>query len=99
MRNILFAALGSAMLLSAGTLPSLGADLSVSGPYVGKRVVGLDRTCRAVRRCGPDGCHIRHVCWGGCTDRYSCYPLYGAYGPYGGTAYWSQFTASGWGYR
>jgi hypothetical protein len=28
-----------------------------------------------------------------------CYPLYGAYGPYGGALYWSQYTYSGWGYR
>jgi len=30
----------------------------------------------------------------GCPDGYSCYPLYGAYGPYGGKAYWAAYT--GW---
>jgi len=33
--------------------------------------------------------HRRHV---GCPDGYSCYPLYGAYGPYGGRAYWSAYS-------
>jgi hypothetical protein len=27
----------------------------------------------------------------GCPDRLSCSPLYGAYGPYGGQAYWSAY--------
>jgi hypothetical protein len=34
----------------------------------------------------------------GCPDRYSCYPLYGAYGPYGGAAYWSRYAYGGYGY-
>jgi hypothetical protein len=28
----------------------------------------------------------------GCPDRLSCYPLYGAYGPYGGAAYWGAYS-------
>jgi hypothetical protein len=36
-------------------------------------------------------------CRGGCPDEYSCYSLYGAFGPYGGTAYWARYTISGWG--
>jgi len=31
-----------------------------------------------------------------CPDPYSCAPLYGAYGPYGGAAYWSRYTYAGW---
>jgi hypothetical protein len=31
-----------------------------------------------------------------CPDPYSCSPLYGAYGPYGGAAYWTRYTYSGW---
>ena len=31
-----------------------------------------------------------------CPDPYSCSPLYGAYGPYGGAAYWTRFTYAGW---
>ena len=42
--------------------------------------------------------HIRVVerrpYYAGCPDGLSCYPLYGAYGPYGGQAYWSAY--SGW---
>ena len=31
-----------------------------------------------------------------CPDYYSCRPLYGAYGPYGGRAYWTGYTAGVW---
>lgn len=31
-----------------------------------------------------------------CPDPYSCSPLYGAYGPYGGAAYATRYTYSGW---
>jgi hypothetical protein len=31
-----------------------------------------------------------------CSDPYSCRSLYGAYGPYGGAAYWTRFTYGGW---
>jgi hypothetical protein len=31
-----------------------------------------------------------------CSDPYSCRSLYGAYGPYGGQAYWTRFTYGGW---
>jgi hypothetical protein len=34
----------------------------------------------------------RHLTYGGCPDHYSCYPLYGAYGPYGGRAYWAAYS-------
>ena len=33
-----------------------------------------------------------------CPDRFSCSSLYGAYGPYGGGAYWTRYTYGGWGY-
>jgi hypothetical protein len=47
------------------------------------------------RKCGPyDRCGFPVVCPSG-----NCYPLYGAYGPYGGQRYWAQYTYSGWGYR
>jgi hypothetical protein len=41
--------------------------------------------------CGPRGCEWRRRVHG-CPDRLSCYPLYGAYGPYGGVAYWSAYS-------
>jgi hypothetical protein len=31
-----------------------------------------------------------------CPDPYSCSSLYGAYGPYGGAAYWTRYTYAGW---
>ena len=48
--------------------------------------------CHHVRRCTALGCEWRRVCLGGCPDRLSCYPLYGAYGPWGGRAYWVSFS-------
>ena len=32
----------------------------------------------------------------GCPDEVSCYSLYGAYGPYGGGAYWGAYSPGGW---
>ena len=43
--------------------------------------------------CTHDGCAVRRPA---CPDPYSCSSLYGAYGPYGGPAYWSRFTYAGW---
>jgi hypothetical protein len=48
----------------------------------------------ASRHCGIDD-----LCPAGCPDGYSCAPLYGAYGPYGGVRYWGAYTWSGWGRR
>jgi hypothetical protein len=44
---------------------------------------------------GSWGCGWRHTC---CPSRFSCASLYGAYGPYGGGAYWAQYTYGGWQY-
>ena len=47
------------------------------------------------RKCGPhDRCGLPVVCPSG-----TCYSLYGAYPPYGGSLYWGRYTYSGWGYR
>lgn len=43
--------------------------------------------------CAHDGCVARRPV---CPDPYSCSSLYGAYGPYGGAAYWTRFTYAGW---
>ena len=43
--------------------------------------------------------HVYHRPRGACPDRYSCYSLFGAYGPYGGAPYWGRYTYEGWGYR
>jgi hypothetical protein len=53
--------------------------------------------CRGVGPCSP-GC-LWHGCRPICPEGYSCYPLYGAYGPYGGIAYWDAYTGGGWEYR
>ena len=64
------------------------------------RVAMASRYCQDLWRCGPNGsCNWYHVCTRRCPDGYSCYPLYGAYGPYGGVAYWGGYTDSGWSYR
>ena len=55
--------------------------------------------CQKLWRCTPAGCDWYRVCARPCPDGYSCSPLYGAYGPYGGTAYWGGYTDSGWSYR
>jgi hypothetical protein len=53
------------------------------------------QTAAHARKCGPyDRCGFPVVCPSG-----ACYSLYGAYGPYGGSAYWGQYTYSGWGRR
>jgi hypothetical protein len=44
--------------------------------------------CHIVQRCGPAGCEWHRICPRGCPDGISCFPLYGAYGPWGGQAYW-----------
>ena len=50
---------------------------------------------RRVPRCGPlDRCGFPIACPDG-----TCYSLYGAYGPYGGPAYWTRYTYEGWGIR
>jgi hypothetical protein len=55
--------------------------------------VQYDSRARVVTRSA--GCGWRHTC---CPDRYSCSSLYGAYGPYGGAAYWTRYTYGGWAY-
>jgi hypothetical protein len=80
-------------ILLSGCVMATAADAILKGP----RSVRAD--CHQVRKCGPEGCVMRTVCSRGCPDGYSCYPLYGAYGPYGGIAYWGAYTDAGWGYR
>jgi hypothetical protein len=66
-----------------------------ASPAVQKRKIV--RPCRGPE-CGPHAaCGAR--CRVPCPDGASCYSLYGAYGPYGGTPYWGAYTYSGWGTR
>src|SRR6516164_5883868 len=78
-----------AMALTApfvASIPSitLAAD---AGLPVGQRAA---RHYRVVEECGWRRCPTR------CPDRYSCAPLYGAYGPWGGQQYWAAYSY-GWG--
>jgi hypothetical protein len=41
-------------------------------------------------------CGWRHPCHSTCPDRFSCAPMYGAYGPFGGVQYWRAYDAAGW---
>ena len=53
------------------------------------------RAVTHARKCGLyDRCGLPAVCPSG-----TCYSLYGAYAPYGGSVYWGRYTYSGWGYR
>ena len=51
-------------------------------------------TVEASRQEGPQA--YTSVMRTACPDPYSCSPLYGAYGPYGGAAHWTRYTYAGW---
>jgi hypothetical protein len=53
-----------------------------------------------VRHAHRHGCAYRDNCGLPvvCPSRI-CYSLYGAYPPYGGSAYWARYTYGGWGFR
>lgn len=90
--SIVFACVNVAVSFEANA-----ADVSV--PRIVQRGAELaGRYCQDIQRCGPDGCNTFHVCTRACPDGNSCAPLYGAYGPWGGTAYWGGYTDSGWSY-
>jgi hypothetical protein len=48
--------------------------------------------CHRVQQCSPAGCEWHRVCPRGCPDGVSCFPLYGAYGPWGGRGYWGSYS-------
>jgi hypothetical protein len=70
----------------AAAIPSvtLAAD---AGLPVGQHAA---RHYRVAEECGWRRCPTR------CPDRYSCAPLYGAYGPWGGQQYWAAYSYT-WG--
>lgn len=81
MRRPLFIAAMTIAIVSAALLfakPGQAADLNVNNS---RHISRSD--------CGPSGCRWHRV---RCPDRLSCYPLYGAYGPYGGVGYWSAYS-------
>jgi hypothetical protein len=84
-----------------GALPASGAEFE---PPLVRRThavmpvkTHIFSPCRSVWSCDRYGCDWKYVCARRCPDRYSCFSLYGAYGPYGGGAYWGRYTWAGWG--
>lgn len=80
MRNPLFAIIAGLTIVLANSAPSAAAEVGIRKAPAYSKAGG--RAWKYSRR--------------GCPDRYSCFPLYGAYGPWGGVAYWSAYT---WEYR
>lgn len=96
MKRICWALMGSSVLALAALSFSTDARAAEMGvPHA--RVANALPPCTEAGPCNPACLH--HHCRPFCPDGYSCYPLYGAYGPYGGIAYWDAYTGGGWGYR
>jgi hypothetical protein len=78
------------LALSGFAAPTFAADADVSGPRPSRHVADA---CPRIWTCTGGLCDWQHVCRPvSCPDGFGCYPLYGAYGPYGGEAYWSSFS-------
>jgi hypothetical protein len=97
MKTILSALLGSFVIVAALSVPFHTQAAELATPPSRSTMVGPH--CHSLRYCGPHGCVWHRSCHALCPDGYSCYPLYGAYGPYGGVAYWDGYTGGGWEYR
>jgi hypothetical protein len=78
------------------TISAMAADTNIA---TGRRVAMSSGYCQDLWRCGPGGCNWHRVCTRPCPDEFSCAPLYGAYGPYGGVGYWGGYTDVGWAYQ
>jgi hypothetical protein len=90
MRKIAISILATIAVISCGCV-SQEASADEANVRHTKKV----RPVTHARKCGPyDQCGFPVSCPSG-----TCYSLYGAYGPYGGTAYWGRYTYAGWGYR
>jgi hypothetical protein len=95
MRRVLLTLATGICLLAAGSSQLPGAELALrEGRTAVPDAVGPH--CWRARICGPAGCEWRRRCWhacaGGRDSRYTCGPLYGAYGPWGGRGYWDAYT-------
>ncbi len=100
MSKILLMLVGGCIFAFASVAVSLDANAADVSVLRGDQhwVASANRYCQDLQRCGPDGCNWYHVCTRPCPDGYSCAPLYGAYGPYGGASYWGGYTDNGWSY-
>jgi hypothetical protein len=91
--NIILASVAALALLGAGSLAQAADMAAPAGPPTRVQPVDIAPTQPAAGPYQPCTAKCRVVC----PDGYSCAPLYGAYGPYGGEAYWGGFTFTGWG--
>jgi hypothetical protein len=69
-------------LVASAFFASTNLGLAADAPIRKKTVV----VERVAGDCRHDRCRSR------CPDRYSCSPLYGAYGPWGGEPYWAAYS-------
>ena len=98
MSKILSAAAAVAIVALAGATTIVSARAADQGVSTGRRSAS-NQYCLQIWRCGPNGCNWHPVCTRTCPDgSYTCTPLYGAYGPWGGENYWGGYTDSGWAY-
>ena len=102
MNRTLVALVFGTTALAAG--PAFTADFrkDASPPILVKRAQqqATYGRCQPMLKCGAYDCRLQRVCYR-CPD-YTCFagngfPLFGAYGPYGGANYWGAYTGSGWG--
>ena len=98
MQGTLLGAVAIVVVAFAGS-PARAAD---SGPNLAlqrSEEPAPFRGCQQLRVCDAyNACTSRQVCGPACPDGVSCFPLYGAYGPYGGASYWGGYTNLGWQY-
>jgi hypothetical protein len=79
------------LALGGSWTPSFAADADIG--VAPRQPRHYASSCPRVWTCRDGACDWQHVCRPvACPDGYGCYPLYGAYGPYGGTAFWSSFS-------
>ncbi len=89
--------LSLAMALAIPLVSFVAVELSFAADaeiIVRQKTVRHYRDYRVVEECGWRRCPPR------CPDRYSCAPLYGHYGPWGGEQYWASYSyvPYGWPY-
>lgn len=93
MRKLLFAVAALATLLGGGS--------QIYAAQAASRSLPTRQSCYRIQvpACNAYNCTWHFVCAYSCPDGYSCWPLYGAYGPFGGSAYWAGYTSYVWGRR
>ena len=85
------------LVMTAVLAVALSGGFTLEAVADGRQSKKVRHVCEGPK-CGPYapcGAPCQRICPGG----YSCFPLYGAYGPYGGTRFWGAYTFTGWGLR